>query len=63
MSSSTTTAPPPRLATNKQRWIYEQVVEHSKTLGIPVPTVLIAGIDGTAKQLLQSRGELPIESL
>jgi hypothetical protein len=41
---------------NRQREIYEQVAEMSKTLGIPVPTVLIAGIDGTRKELLKSRG-------
>jgi hypothetical protein len=44
--------------TNRQKWIYDQVAEMSKTLGIPVPTVLLAGIDGSPKELLGSRGIL-----
>ena len=44
--------------TNRQRWIYEQVTEMSRTLGIPTPTVLIAGVDGTPKELLHSRDVL-----
>jgi hypothetical protein len=43
-------------STNRTRWIYQQVTEMSRTLGIRVPTVLIAGIDGTPKQLLKPRG-------
>ena len=47
-----------KLASNRQREIYQQVADHAKTLGIPIPTVLIAGVDGTPKELLRSRGEL-----